>query len=81
VGFLESIRISARASATASPRGIATTYLRFAVLPEALDFDFAADLTECFLAAGFIVGLFAAGFFAGARFGAGFAACLIGVGV
>jgi len=56
-------------------------YLLFAVLPDALDFDFAADLTECFLGAGFMVGFFAAGFFAGECFAAGFAACLIGAGV
>ena len=57
-----------------------TAYLLFAVLPEALGFDFADDLTECFLAAGFIVGFLAAGFLAGACFAAGFAACLIGAG-
>src|ERR1035437_5131015 len=58
VGFLESICISARASATASPRGMGTVYLFFAVLPEALGLNLVADLTGCFLAAGFIVGLF-----------------------
>src|SRR5205814_6096198 len=61
VGFLESIFIRARASATASPRGIATVYLLFA-LPEALGLDFDAALTGCFLAAGFMVGFFPAGF-------------------
>src|SRR6266516_4276108 len=76
VGFLESICISARASATASPRGTATLYLFLAVLPEAFGFDLVADLTVCFLAAGFIVGFFPAGFLAGvACFAAGFAAC------
>jgi hypothetical protein len=55
-----------------------TTYLLFAVLPEALGFAFADALTACFLAAGFIVGFFAAGFLAGACFAAGLAACLIG---
>src|ERR1700704_357511 len=54
VGFLESICIRARARATASPRGMAMTYLLFA-LPEALGLDFAADLWVCFLAAGFMV--------------------------
>src|SRR2546423_2231365 len=77
VGFLESIFIRARASATASPRGIATFYLLFA-LPEALGLDFDAALTGCFLAAGFMVGFFAAGFFAAACLTG--AACLIGVG-
>jgi hypothetical protein len=57
-----------------------TAYLLFAVLREALDFDLAADLTGCFLAAGFIVGFFAVGFLAGACFAAGFAACLIRAG-
>jgi hypothetical protein len=57
-----------------------TAYLLFAVLPEALDFDFALDLTGCFLCAGFIVGFFAAGFLAGACFAAGFAACFAGAG-
>src|SRR5438105_1854453 len=64
VGFLESIFIRARASATASPRGIPTVYLLFA-LPEAFGLDFVAALAACFLAAGFIVGFFAVGFFAG----------------
>src|ERR1700704_5600957 len=64
VGFLESICISARASATASPRGMTTFYLFFAVLPEALGLDLVADLTVRFLAAGFIVGFLAAGFLA-----------------
>src|ERR1700716_2231969 len=58
VGFLESICISARASATASPRGMGTFYLLFAVLPEALGLDLVADLIVCFLPAGFIVGFF-----------------------
>src|SRR5256714_10639054 len=80
VGFLESICIRARASATASPRGTATAYLLFAVLPEALGLDFFADLCECFLAAGFMVGFFAVGFRVAACFAAGFAACLIGAG-
>src|SRR5256885_17222201 len=65
VGFLESIFMSARASATASPRGIATAYLLLA-LPEAFGLDFVLALTGCFLAAGFIVGFFAAGFLAAA---------------
>src|SRR6476659_1120111 len=69
VGFLESILIRARASATASPRGTTTFYLLFA-LPEAFGFDFAAAFTGCFLAA-FIVG-----FFTAALTGA---ACLVGV--
>src|SRR5882672_5238866 len=64
VGFLESICIRVRASATASPRGIGTVYLFLAVLPEALGLDLLADLTTCFFAAGFIVVFFAAGFFA-----------------
>ena len=81
VGFLESIFIRARASATASPRGMTTTYLLFAVLPEALGFDFADALTGCFLAAGFIVGFLAAGFLAAACFAAGLTLCLIGAGV
>src|SRR5436190_831582 len=76
VGFLESIFMRARASETASPRGIPTTYLLFAVLPEAFGLDFDAALTGCFLAAGFIVGFFAAGFFAGAACFA--ATCLTG---
>src|ERR1700682_6425334 len=80
VGFLESICIRARASATASPRGMATAYLLFVVLPEALGLDFFADLCECFFAAGFMVGFFAVGFLAAACFAAGFAACLIGAG-
>jgi len=76
VGFRESIWISARASATASPRGTATLYLFLAVLPEAFGFDLVADLTARFLAAGFIVGFFAAGFLVGAaRLAAGFAVC------
>ena len=76
VGFLESICISARASATASPRGTATLYLFFAVLP-AFGFDLAEDFTARFLAAGFIVVFFAVGFLAGAAcFAAGFVACL-----
>ena len=54
-----------------------TAYLLFAVLPEALCFDFADDLTECFFAAGFMVGFFAAGFFDAACFAAGFAACAV----
>ena len=58
-----------------------TAYLLFAVLPEALDFDLAVDLTACFLDAGFMVVFFAAGFFAGACFAAGFAACLTGAGL
>src|ERR1700693_2542248 len=78
VGFLESICIRARASATASPRGMATAYLLFAVLPEALGLDFFADLCECFLAAGFMVGFFPVGFLAAACFAAGFAACFTG---
>jgi hypothetical protein len=57
-----------------------TTYLLFAVLPEALDFDFAEALIGRFLAAGFIVVFLPAGFLAGACFAAGFAACLIGAG-
>src|ERR1700675_1699930 len=68
VGFRESICISARASATASPRGMGTFYLFFAVLPEALGLDLVADLMVCFFAAGFIVGFFAAGFLAAACF-------------
>src|SRR5256885_16629171 len=77
VGFLESIFMSARASATASPRGIATAYLLLA-LPEAFGLDFVVALTGCFLAAGFIVGFFAAGFLAAAaRLGA---ACFTGGG-
>jgi hypothetical protein len=76
VGFLESICISARASATASPRGTATLYLFLAVLPEPFGFDFVADLIGRFFAAGFMVGFFAVGFLAGAAcFAAGFAAC------
>src|SRR5437868_9641965 len=75
VGFLESILMSARASATASPRGIATAYLLFA-LPEAFGLDLVAALTGCFLAAGFIVGFLAAGFLA-ACFGA---ACFVAAG-
>ena len=78
VGFLESICIRARASATASPRGIATAYLLFADLPDAFAFDFAVDLTGCFFAAGFMVGFFAAGFFAAACLAAGLAWCAIG---
>ena len=74
VGFLESIFIRARASATASPRDIATVYLLFA-LPEAFAFDFAAALTGRFFAAGFIVGFFAVGFFTAACLGA---ACFAG---
>jgi hypothetical protein len=71
VGFLESIFIRARASETASPRGIATDYLLLAVLPDAFGLDFVAALAVCFLAAGFMVGFFATGFFAGAAcFGA-----------
>src|SRR2546430_8054707 len=42
VGFLESIFIRARASETASPRGIATDYLLLAVLPDAFGLDFVA---------------------------------------
>src|SRR3954451_23800279 len=76
VGFLESIFTRARASAIASPRGIATNYLLFAVLLEAFGFDLAAAFTGCFLAAGFMVGFLAAGFFAGSCvFGA---TCLTG---
>src|SRR4051812_38411725 len=76
VGFRESIVTRARASAIASPRGIATNYLLFAVLPEAFGFDLAAAFTGCFLAAGFMVGFLAAGFFAGSCvFGA---TCLTG---
>src|SRR5688572_26637253 len=78
VGFLESILIRARASATASPRGMATAYLLFAILPDALGLAFLTDLCECFLAAGFIVVFFAIGFLAAARFTAGFEATLIG---
>src|SRR2546428_3586714 len=77
VGFLESIFIRARASATASPRGIATAYLLFA-LPEAFGFDFVAAFAVCFFAAGFIVGFLAAGFLAGAECFA--VACLAGAG-
>src|SRR5438045_3970535 len=83
VGFLESIFMSARASATASPRGIATAYLLLA-LPEAFGLDFVVALTRCFLAAGFIVGFFAAGFLAAAAclgaacFAAGGGECLTG---
>jgi hypothetical protein len=51
-----------------------TFYLFFAVLPEALGLDLVADLTVCFLEAGFMVVFFAAGFFAGACF----ATCLAG---
>src|SRR3954464_7975486 len=81
VGFLESIWISARASATASPRGMPTTYLLFAVLPEALGLALLVAFTGCFLAAGFIVGFFAAGFLAGAEcLTAGLGVCLIGSG-
>src|SRR4051812_37348237 len=82
LGFLESICISARASATASPRGIATAYLFLVDFAEALGFAFAATLTG-FFAAGFIVGFFAAGFLAGAACFtgcfAGAATCLAGV--
>src|SRR5687767_2272396 len=78
VGFLESIFIRARASATASPRGMATAYLLFAVLPDALGLAFLTDLCECFLAAGFIVVFFATGFLVAACFTAGLAATLIG---
>src|SRR6185312_12390688 len=81
VGFLESICTRARASAIASPRGIATDYLLFAVLPEAFGLDLAAAFTACFFAAGFIVGFLAAGFLAGScAFGAAcFAgACVVG---
>src|SRR3954466_6385361 len=63
VGFLESICISARASAMASPRRMATAYLFFADFADALGLAFVADLTG-FFAAGFIVGFFAAGFLA-----------------
>src|SRR5258705_9654910 len=76
VGFLESICIRARASATASPRGMATAYLLFAALPEALGLDLAADLCVCFLAAGFIVVFFAVGFLVAiACFVTGLAGC------
>ena len=75
MGFLESICMSARASATASPRGMTTFYLFFAVLPEALGLDLVADLTVCFLAAGFIVGFLGAGFLAA---GACLTACFAG---
>ena len=75
MGFLESICISARASATASPRGMGTVYLFFAVLPEALGLDLVADLTVCFLVGGFMVGFFAAGFLAA---GACLAVCFAG---
>src|SRR5687767_14858982 len=79
VGFRESIVIRARASATASPRGMPTAYLLLAVLPEALGLDFFADLCERFLAAGFMVGFFAAGFLAAVVcFAAGLAACFTG---
>src|SRR6185436_6956436 len=77
VGFLESIFTSARASATASPRGIPTVYLLFA-LPEAFGLDFEAALTG-FFAAGFMVGFLAAGFLAGTACLA--ATCLAGAGV
>src|SRR4051794_2822120 len=81
VGFLESIRINARASATASPRGMPTGYLLFADLAEAFGLDLLVDFTACFFAAGFIVGFLAAGFLAaGACFTAGLGACLIGSG-
>ena len=63
--------MSARASATASPRAINTTYLLFAAFAGAFLFAFGADLVERFFA-GFIVVFFAAGFFAGARLAAGF---------
>ena len=62
MGFLESICMSARASATASPRGMGIAYLFFAVLPDALGLDLVADLTACFFAAGFIVVFLATGF-------------------
>src|SRR3954466_10257799 len=75
VGFLESICISARASATASPGGMATAYLFFADFAEALGLAFATDLTG-FFAAGFMVGFFAVGFLAGAACLTG---CLTGV--
>lgn len=75
MGFLESIFIRARASATASPRGMTTAYLLLAVLPEAFGFDFVAGLVACFFDAGFIVVFFATGFFAAACFAAGLAAC------
>src|SRR5688500_2864798 len=70
VGFRESILMSARASATASPRAIDTPYLLFADLAE--DFPFDLGLPECFFAAGFIVVFLAAGFLAGACRAAGF---------
>jgi hypothetical protein len=57
---------------------MATAYLLFAVLPEALGLAFFTDLCECFLAAGFIVVFFAAGFLAAACFTAGLAAALTG---
>src|SRR3954468_1751292 len=73
VGFLESICIRARASATASPRRMRTNYLLLPLLAEAFGFDFELAFTACFLAAGFMVGFLAAGFFAAG------AACFTGV--
>src|SRR5947208_2955825 len=67
--------LTAAAHIAASPRGIATAYLLFA-LPEAFGLDLVAALTGCFLAAGFIVGFLAAGFLA-ACFGA---ACFVAAG-
>src|SRR3954462_4176718 len=80
VGFLESIFTRARASATASPRGITTRYLLFAVLPEAFGLDFVVAFTGCFFAAGFIVGFFAAGFLAATCFVAAGATCFADAG-
>ena len=61
VGFLESICMRARASATASPRGMGILYLFFAVLPDDLGLDLAPDLAVRFFVAGFIVVFFATG--------------------
>jgi hypothetical protein len=59
-----------------------TSYLLFALFPEAFGFAFTDTFTTCFLAAGFIVVFFAAGFLAApACLVTGLAACLIGAGV